>query len=434
MVTPGSPDTPHGENHPMNDQDFSTPGGVYGAIGSNMPSGGIGAAPSSSTRSLPSTVGIGAPYNSPLSSPRLPHPPPALKGHSDIWIPPFGATGPRVPHTQMVPTRPAFGLPPFPQQLNHHPHPHFPLQVMGPVGMTKPSSDSHMLQRAAMGQQLQQKPPAGVAGGIGESITRRSFGEESSAHRNGNVVQQHKRWSVPNYPHNAPPPVFQPNNRGDVHQPWGAWNNQTFQGGPGSNKVMGVGVNGHYSLEQPLHSNQYNQVGSNALSMSDPWSPKWSVPPSPGFPGPRFSHHNGPALPISTAAPAVCQPGEPSRVGKLKVGRSLSCVTEPSWISLEDEMGFEVTRSNSEGGGGTDLLQLLKSLDISSEHVQSLKVLASLASECYRLSMFHVSMQARKLSLQQLHSMSDDEWRGLKLPVVGSLQQILINAHLNGGI
>ena len=51
--------------------------------------------------------------------------------------------------------------------------------------------------------------------------------------------------------------------------------------------------------------------------------------------------------------------------------RSVSCVTEPSWSSLSREVGEEVGGASV---GATDLVQLMKSLDISSEHMQSLKV------------------------------------------------------------
>ena len=66
----------------------------------------------------------------------------------------------------------------------------------------------------------------------------------------------------------------------------------------------------------------------------------------------------------------------------MKTGRSISCVTEPSWSSLSQEIGLEVGVAQGKdkgqgtvGAGGADLLQLMKSLDISSEHMQSLKVM-----------------------------------------------------------
>lgn len=40
-------------------------------------------------------------------------------------------------------------------------------------------------------------------------------------------------------------------------------------------------------------------------------------------------------------------------------------------------------------------------------------------------------IQARKLSLQQLHSMSDEEWRGLNLPVVSLITCcLLLSGHI----
>lgn len=110
--------------------------------------------------------------------------------------------------------------------------------------------------------------------------------------------------------------------------------------------------------------------------MSDPWSSHWSVPPgAPGFPSLPPGRYNGLSLPTTTQSNASADNKRGS--SKLKMGRSVSCVTEP-WGSLSTtEMGLEVGgASDLEGreAAGTDLLQLMKSLDIGSEHMQSLKV------------------------------------------------------------
>ena len=68
LIPISTPETPHGEN--MGDQAFA-PQGVYGPIGSNMPSN-------------PSSQVFSSLGNSPLSSPQLPH-----HHRSDIWVYPF---------------------------------------------------------------------------------------------------------------------------------------------------------------------------------------------------------------------------------------------------------------------------------------------------------------------------------------------------------
>ena len=136
--------------------------------------------------------------------------------------------------------------------------------------------------------------------------------------------------------------------------------------------------NGQYSGFSDMgQSKQHgSRVGGNSLSMSDPWSSHWAVHPGgPAFPNPPPSaRYNGLSLPSNPQGHSTKE--KRSKGGK--TGRSVSCVTEP-WSAL---MGVaEVGEGGGQAGGkgvvaaaGTDLLQLMKSLDIGSEHMQSLKV------------------------------------------------------------
>ncbi len=221
---------------------------------------------------------------------------------------------------------------------------------------------------------------------------------------NGNGAQPSKRWSVPSFPHGGPP-VYVPGPHqgqgvGDAHHhhhahppmqqqqqqqqqqpPWGGW---PKHGG----KAVGSDVNGQYMGFSDNRSFR-NKVAGNALSLSDPWSsPHWAAPPAGGggggggFPSPQPTHYNGLALPVSSQqSQEDTGTGSGGNSSRVKTGRSVSCVTEPSWSSLASrEVGEEV------GGaaiGGTDLVQLMKSLDISSEHMQSLKVCTCMSASVH---------------------------------------------------
>ena len=353
-----TPDTPHGENHPLNDQDFTGLGGVYGAIGSNMPS----------SSGPPSSVGMRPSYNhSPLSSPRLPHPPPLPPNvhPADIWIPPY-QQGHRMHHVaQVIPSPQAFRIPPFPSH-------HAPFRGMP---APKPSLDSaHMMQRANMPHQ--QRPGDGHVG------MRHNMGSDSNTYGVGNgAPAYHKRWSVPSYPQGGGYPPHQGQGVDlQQQQHWGAAGGWPKQGGapPMRTKTVGGNVNGQYSGlgENKTRGNKI-AGGVGGLPMNDPWASHWTTPGGPGFPTPppppppQQGHYNGLPLPTTSQGPR-------DKTSKPKTGRSVSCVTEP-WNALSREIGLEV--GGTSGGGqferrpaSTDLLNLMKSLDIGSEHMQSLKV------------------------------------------------------------
>ncbi len=367
----------------MTEQDFSTVPSGLGPIGTGAPHSRVG---TDGGVPVPSISGAGVPHSrvgadggggggGPVYSNngfRLPHPPPPMpplnmKIPSEIWISPYRA-GPRVHHMppQMISQPPpTYGHPFLPPP--NHPSP-FPSG-----GMHKSDPSHHtMLQRVgsgggggggggtALGHQQKPPGPHGDPGMVPNMGMRHSFGEGSDGYRvdlaNGNPVYHQKRWSVPNFPYSPPPPPYPPNQgQMDGHYPWGAW---AKQGGM-DHKPTGNNLNGqHFNLDQAKGFN-LAAGGPAILSDSGPWSPQWTTPPGGvGFPSPPPIHrHNGPTL----------KPNEDSP-GKLKMGRSISCVTEPSWRDLE------VGVAGSGEGGGTDLLQLMKSLDISSEHMQSLKV------------------------------------------------------------
>lgn len=175
LPQPGTPGTPHGENHPLHDQDFSSPGGVYGAIGSNMP-GSSGAGPAVSRNIL----GMRPPNSSRLQRPpSLPHPP-----ASDIWVPPqFGAgqgPGPRIPHMM-----PPLGHPHYPPQ---HPFPR------GLPGVPPPSPEAvHMLPRGGM-QYPQRLPNDVLVPNMGMKQHN-----DVGVYGMGNGNPPYKRWSVPSF-------------------------------------------------------------------------------------------------------------------------------------------------------------------------------------------------------------------------------------------
>ena len=377
MGPPGTPDTPHGETHHIGDQDFSGPGGVYGPIGSNMPSSGGG---------LVSSISMRPSYDSsPLSSPRLPHPPRMKMVPSDIWMPPpgpphhfGGPPGPRVHHvTQVLPSPgpPPFGLP-FPPP----PPPHAPFPQV--IQSIKPSDSAHMLQRTtSVGAGYPQKQHAhGDGNGPVPNLGMRhaSMPEEGS-YRVGSGGAPTKRWSMPSFP-GGQAPYLPPGPGGQGEHTWGTggggWPKQQQQHGlgigghpgPVGNKAVGANVSAQSGFTtEPIHSKLY---GGSALSLTgsgDPWaSSHWAVPQggARGYASPAVSRFNGPGSQVQV-----------QEKRKVKVSRSVSCVTEPSWTSL-GLVGAAETEGKVQGGGcgAGDLQQLMKSLDISSEHMQALKV------------------------------------------------------------
>jgi hypothetical protein len=324
-----------------------------------------------STRIIPSSVGIRPSYdNSPLSSPHLPHPPQLPHTHpSDIWIPPPFVVGHhRIP--QMVPSA-------GPHYQHHTPFP----RGIPPVPPPSPDS-AHMLQRGGM----HQRPTSDIF------VPNMGMKQQHDAHAygmgNGNPPY-HKRWSVPSFPQGGQP--LYPHHQSQTidvqqqQQQWGAWPKQGVVG----NRAMGGNINGQrngqYSgfNDTSSQGKQHgNQAGGGSLSMSDPWSSHWTVPPGgPGFPPPPgpMARYNGLSIPPSTQGS-----GGKEKRSKTKTGRSVSCVAEP-WSALK---GMEVgVASHLEGKGavaaaGSDLLQLMRSLDISSEHMQSLKVRICMCVYC----------------------------------------------------
>lgn len=265
-------------------------------------------------------------------------------------------------------------------------HPHFPPQHHTPFPrglVPPPSPDSvHMLPRGGM--QYQQR--------LSNDVLVPNMGmkqhNDVGAYGMGNGNLPYKRWSVPSFPASGQPlyPPQQGQGLEVQQQHWGAWPKQGMAG----NKAIGGHMNGQYSGFSDMgHSKQHTgKVGGSSPSMSDPWS-HWTAPPGgPGFPSPPPvpGRYNGFSLPPNTQGRSGGGGGGKEKRNKPRTGRSISCVTEP-WSSLSREIGMEVGGANQLGGGadanaGTDLLQLMKSLDIGSEHMQSLKVY--LHSSCSR--------------------------------------------------
>lgn len=269
-------------------------------------------------------------------------------------------------------------------------HPHFPHQHPAPFTrgvppVPPPSPDSaHMLQRSGMHHQ--QRPMSDI---FVPNMGMKQHDADAYGMGNGNPPY-HKRWSVPSFPQGGQP-LYPPHQGQGLdmqqQQPWGAWPKPGVVGNrPSMGGNMHGQQNGQYSGFNNLGPNKQhgNRVGGNSLSMSDPWSSHWTVPPGgPGFPSPPPLRYNGLSQPSSTQGHS----GKEKR-SKAKTGRSVSCVTEP-WSAL---VGVETASQSSTKGSaattGTDLLQLMKSLDISSEHMQSLKVQLhpTLSIQCVNLS------------------------------------------------
>lgn len=415
----------------MNEQDFTAPGGVYGAIGSSMPSSsgvGLGGSNSLLSRSLPSSMGMGLSYtNSPLS-PHLPHPPPApppnmkVRPSSDIWVPNFGSGGPRMAAhhhmSQVVPPHhgPSFALPPpsFPpplppppqqqqqqQQHNHiqHHHHHHPQHTASfphvlPPGGHKPPSDHHMIPRVTMGDHQHHSDAVGGIFVPNMGI-RHSFGDDYRiGNGNGAPPVHHKRWSVPSFSHIPQPAVsthFSSHQmqRGQGEQPYappppgppgggvgggGVWSKPYPSSLPAmENRSLGGGgpsVNGQPSgFDQNLSNKLYGQSGASGgiLSLSDPWATHWAAPGGPGFSSPP---------PLSLSNGPIHSSGSQGDVGS-GGGKGSSSISDPSWASsVAPGSSEEELEGNSPANsdGGTELFQLMKSLDINSEHMESLKV------------------------------------------------------------
>ena len=414
MRPPGTPDTPHGENHPINEQEFGPSGSVYGPIGSSTGMGVTGSSASLLSRSLSSTHNsmVLSYTNSPLS-PRLLHPapPPNMKVHpsSDIWVPHLGS-GPRMtgphPMSQVPPPHhgPSYGVHPhsFPGQMAsmqqqqqqhnhvHHTHHHqhttsYP-HVIHPGGHKHPPDAPHMMSRVTMGDH--QHHPDGSMGGVfipPNVGIRHGYGGGGDDYGMGNGNRVHKRWSVPSFSHVPQPAVTQFSShqmqRGHGDHPHtvpppggiggGVWSKPAHSSLPAmETRSLESGINGQPSGFEPHFSNtMYSQGGGGGgglLSLSDPWASHWSAPSSggPGFSNPpSLNQSNGP----------VYSGGNRGDGGmKVSVGAS-----DPSWTSAQgpgsSEEELEVN-SPSQLDGVTELFRLMKSLDINFEHIQSLKV------------------------------------------------------------
>ena len=331
----------------MGDQAFA-PQGVYGPIGSNMPSNPSSQVFSQSIGGMSSSLG-----NSPLSSPQLSH-----HHRSDIWVYPFSTAS----NSAFTTPTPIGVLPPGYQAPPPLPQP------IG-VGGAKPNP----FQRAVGGQM--HKGPGGTGGHHhgnhgGRSLEQRGHSLEEDflyGSNNPNSVlssgpYHHKRWSVPSGMY-APQPAmggFLPNSSHSPELP--SWGPRAGAGMPG-----GLGNPGGPlpNLNKKLHPS--GGEGS-PLSLTDPW-PHWISPvPPPQFP-------TNVSLPPQQKSDFTVPPKVPSP----RLGRSIS-VGQTHW-SMSGGIDHGC-KGDAEGGGvggrrqgsSGELQQLMKSLDINSEHMQSLKV------------------------------------------------------------
>ena len=341
LIPISTPETPHGEN--MGDQAFA-PQGVYGPIGSNMPSNLSSQVFSQSIGGVSSSLG-----NSPLSSPQLPH-----HHRSDIWVYPFSTNASNSAFTAPTP----IGVlptgfqapPPLPQPIG--------------VGGAKPNP----FQRAVGGQM--HKGTGGIGGHHhgnhgGRSLEQRGHSLEEDFYGSNSLnpvlssVPYHKRWSVPSGMY-APQPAmggFLPNSSHSSELPsWGPRAGTAGLGNPGGPLP---------NFNKKPHPSAGGGEGS-PLSLTDPW-PHWISP----VPPPQFSPSV--SLPPQQKSDFAVPPKVPSP----RLGRSISV---GQW-SLSGGLDHG-PKGEAEGGGiggrrqgsSGELQQLMKSLDINSEHMQSLKV------------------------------------------------------------
>lgn len=349
LIPISTPETPHGEN--MGDQAFA-PQGVYGPIGSNMPSNPSNQAFSQSIGGMSSSLG-----NSPLSSPQLPH-----HHRSDIWVYPFSTNASNSAFTAPTP----IGVLP----TGYQPPPPLP-QPIG-MGGAKPPNP---FQRAVGGQMHK---GAGGTGGHhhgnhgGRSLEQRGHSlEEDFLYGSNNpnpalssAPYHHKRWSVPSGMYAPQPAVggFLPNSSHSTELPsWGPRAGAVGLGNPGG-PLPNFNKKPH-----PSAGSGGGREGS-PLSLTDPW-PHWISPvPPPQFP-PSMS------LPPQQKSDFAVPPKVPSP----RLGRSISV---GQW-TLSGGIDRAGSKGDTEGGDGIggrrqgssgELQQLMKSLDINSEHMQSLKV------------------------------------------------------------
>ena len=343
LIPISTPETPHGEN--MVDQAFA-PQGVYGPIGSNMPSNPSNQVFSHSVGGMSSSLG-----NSPLSSPQL--------HRSDIWVYPFSTNASNTAYTTPTPigVLPAGYQPP-------------PPPLPQPIGMggAKPNP----FQRAVGGQM--HKGTGGHHHGNhgGRSLEHRGHSLEEDflyGSNNPNPVitsapYHHKRWSVPSGMYAPQPAVggFHPNSSHSPEIP--SW-------GPHAGGGMAAGLGNPGGPLPNLNKKPHPSAGGRGspLSLTDPW-PHWISP----VPPPQF-------------LPSVSLPPQqksdfaiPPKVLNPRLGRSISVTLEGQWsspggIDQDSKGGPEGGMAGGRRPGSSgELQQLMKSLDINSEHMQSLKV------------------------------------------------------------
>ena len=330
VIPISTPETPHGER--VGDQAFPLQG-VYGPIGSNMPSN-----PSSQvfSRSIGMSSSLG---NSPLSSPQLPHHP-----RSDIWVYPYGNNGTSSTYTTPTPigVLPAGYRPPPPP-----PHP------------TGVGLNPNPFQRAVGGQVHKSGSGGHHHGNSGNrGLEQRGHSlEEDLLYGNIPVMSSapYKRWSVPSGMYTPAVGGVHPNSSHSPELPsWGLRGGMAGLGNP-------VGSIPNVQPMAPPNKKQHVSVGGGGtpISLGDPW-PHWISPvPPPQFPP-------GVSLPHQQKADFSVPPKALSP----RLSRSLSVTLEEQWSSSGMQQGAEGRGRGSSG----ELQQLMRSLDINSEHMQSLKV------------------------------------------------------------
>ena len=176
----------------------------------------------------------------------------------------------------------------------------------------------------------------------------------------------HKRWSVPSGMYAPQPAVggFHPNSSHSPELP--SWGPHVGGGG------MAAGLGNPGGPLPNINKKSHPSAGGRGspLSLTDPW-PHWISPVPP------------PQFPPSVSLPPQQQKSDftiPPKVLSPRIGRSVSVTLEgqrssPGGIDPDAKGVTEggVAGGRRQGSSG-ELQQLMKSLDINSEHMQSLKV------------------------------------------------------------
>ena len=306
---------------PWSESDFSAPTGVYGAIGSGV---------RTTTSGAPGVKH--APIRGYASAPPNPSKPTA-QGSDNIWSHP-GSSNVVYPN----PLASLHGFQQFSQQQ------HVPTAGR-PFGSA--STSVHMHARTVAGQKSH--APNWVSDSSSYSQAAQIGHQDNPSPSNPETIRMQKRWSVPSMTC-TPQPCFQPNL---ARQP----ESQSWSSGH---------VHSQNTAAEIEHKAGYPSPGKRSLS--DPWT-NWGgdgTSASGGGGGGSSNTTNPTSVSSDTWQPSPLSPGQDSKSSRSKFRRGVAVGVAAPWSSSP-------LASQEDGGGASDLQQLMKSLDIA-EHLHVLKV------------------------------------------------------------